>query len=226
MSALTLLIWERCDFSSSRSSSSRCAFFMASMAAGDGTGLVPGTALPKRRLLERVFFLFAVWFLQEQDPSQPSELPHCFPACAPGHSAAKGLLQILLYNKVQTAGQFPRCFLNCRAPTAEILGIQYLRWWQPSPPPAGGPSPPAASPAPAGAAAAGPRSSSGASPPWLQSPFHMLPARGTRGRGWPGSSGAGITAVGEPLGSCTPAGGGHPASITRVCSLPSHAGAG
>lgn len=34
MSALTLLICERCDFSSSRSSSSRCAFFMASMAAG------------------------------------------------------------------------------------------------------------------------------------------------------------------------------------------------
>lgn len=46
MSALTLLIWERWDFSSSRSSSSRCAFFMASMAVGDSTALAPSTAQP------------------------------------------------------------------------------------------------------------------------------------------------------------------------------------
>lgn len=43
MSALTLLIWERWDFSSSRSSSSRCAFFMASMAARGSTVLAPPT---------------------------------------------------------------------------------------------------------------------------------------------------------------------------------------
>lgn len=47
MSALTLLIWERWDFSSSRSSSSRCAFFMASMAAWDSTVLAPRAAPPK-----------------------------------------------------------------------------------------------------------------------------------------------------------------------------------
>lgn len=47
MSALTLLIWERWDFSSSRSNSSRCAFFMASMAVWDRTALAPNTVLPK-----------------------------------------------------------------------------------------------------------------------------------------------------------------------------------
>lgn len=62
MSALTLLIWERCDFSSSRSSSSRCAFFMASMAAGDGTGLVPGTALPRGGFWRGFSFCFRFGF--------------------------------------------------------------------------------------------------------------------------------------------------------------------
>lgn len=133
--------------------------------------------------------------------------PH--PALIPGHCSS-------------LLGQTPSL---CQTELPHGVSV-YLRWWQPSPLPAGGPSPPAASPAPAGAAAAGPRSSSGASPPWLQSPFHMLPARGTRGRGWPGSAGAGITEVGEPLGSHTPAGGGHPASITRVFSLHSQAEAG
>lgn len=65
----------------------------------------------------------------------------------------------------------------------------YLRWWQPFPLPAVDPSPPAASPAPAGAAAAGPRSSSGASPPWLQSPSHMLPAKGGGEGVGPGAQG-------------------------------------
>lgn len=127
MSALTLLIWERCDFSSSRSSSSRCAFFMASMAAWDGTGLVPNTALPRGGFWTRFSFFFCLVFKGTRPPSQPSEPPHCFPACAPGHSAAKGLLQILLFNKVQTADQFPCCFLNCRAPNAEILGSSALK---------------------------------------------------------------------------------------------------
>lgn len=71
MSALTLLIWERWDFSSSRSSSSRCAFFMASMAAWDSTALPPSTAPPKGIFFE---FLF-VRFLKEQNPSHPSKPP-------------------------------------------------------------------------------------------------------------------------------------------------------
>lgn len=55
MSALTLLIWERWDFSSSRSSSSRCAFFMASMAVWEGTGLACSAALPKGGVFWRFF---------------------------------------------------------------------------------------------------------------------------------------------------------------------------
>lgn len=57
MSALTLLIWERWDFSSSRSNSSRCAFFMASMAVWDRRALAPSTTSPKNRFLWRCFFV-------------------------------------------------------------------------------------------------------------------------------------------------------------------------
>lgn len=87
--------------------------------------------------------------------------------------------------------------------------LWYLRWWQPFPLPAGDPSPPAASPAPAGAAAAGPRSSSGASPPWLQSPSHMLPAKGGGERVGPGAQGR-CHGGGEPTRSHTPAGSSAP----------------
>lgn len=67
MSALTLLIWERWDFSSSRSSSSRCAFFMASIAAWHSTVLAPSTAPPKDEVFEVLF--------KGTNPSHPSEPP-------------------------------------------------------------------------------------------------------------------------------------------------------
>lgn len=83
MSALTLLIWERWDFSSSRSSSSRCAFFMASMAAWEGTELARRAALPKGGFLGG--------FLKEREPSHSSE-PSCRFAApsvwAPGKGAS------------------------------------------------------------------------------------------------------------------------------------------
>lgn len=101
----------------------------------------------------------------------------------------------------------PPCPHQHRA--APSLGtLRYLRWWQLSPQPAGDPSPPAASPAPAGAAAAGPRSSSGASPPWLQSPSHMLPAKGRGERVGPEAQG--WSHSGEEPRSHTPVGSSAP----------------
>jgi len=95
MSALTLLICERWDFSSSRSSSSRCAFFMASMAAGDSTAVAPSTAPPKGGF----FFNFALFF-KGTKPESSQRTSHCFAApsvCAPGCKAAQELLQIPLF---------------------------------------------------------------------------------------------------------------------------------
>lgn len=70
MSALTLLIWERWDFSSSRSSSSRCAFFMASMAAWDSTVLAPRAAPPKG-----VWVFLSFHLIFKSKPESSSKLP-------------------------------------------------------------------------------------------------------------------------------------------------------
>lgn len=115
MSALTLLIWERWDFSSSRSSSSLCAFFMASMAVRGSTVLAPTTHHPW------VGFLSFCSFFKRTKPKLSLQTSCCFTApsvCAP---AAKGLLQIPLFNRVQMIVHFKHCFLDCETPNAEPL---------------------------------------------------------------------------------------------------------
>lgn len=116
MSALTLLIWERCDFSSSRSSSSRCAFFMASMAAGVAQ-VSAWHCNAQRAELDRASFLFVCFFNRNNELSQPSKPPHC--SAVPSAQCGKEILQMPLFNEVQKADQFTCCFLNCRTPNAE-----------------------------------------------------------------------------------------------------------